>query len=86
MEVLENLHRMAELGIPLKVNAVAMRGQNEAELPALAALAMDHAIDVRFIEFMPMGEDSIGPTRCSGLRPTSLPPPASIGNSCPATS
>ena len=58
-EVLENLHRMAELGIPLKVNAVAMRGQNEAELPGLAALAMDHAIDVRFIEFMPMGEDSI---------------------------
>ncbi len=58
-EVLENLHSMAGLGIPLKVNAVAMRGQNDSELPALAALAMEHPIDVRFIEFMPMGEDSI---------------------------
>ena len=58
-QVLENLRRMAELGMKLKVNAVAMRGENDSELPALAALAMDHAIDVRFIEFMPMGEDSI---------------------------
>ena len=58
-DVLENLRRMAALGIKLKVNAVAMRGENDSELPALAALAMDHAIDVRFIEFMPMGEGSI---------------------------
>ena len=58
-EVLSNLRRMAELGMKLKVNAVAMRGENDTELPALASLAMDHAIDVRFIEFMPMGEDSI---------------------------
>ena len=58
-EVLENMRRMAELGIPLKVNAVAMRGQNDHELAALASLAMDAPIDVRFIEFMPMGEDSI---------------------------
>ena len=57
--MLENMHRMAELGIPLKVNAVAMRGQNDHELAALASLAMEHPIDVRFIEFMPMGEDSI---------------------------
>ena len=58
-QVLENLRRMAELGMKLKVNAVAMRGENDIELPALASLAMDHAIDVRFIEFMPMGEGSI---------------------------
>lgn len=58
-DVLTNLRRMAELGIRLKVNAVAMRGVNDTELPALAALAMEHAVDVRFIEFMPMGADSI---------------------------
>ena len=58
-EVLANLRRMAELGMKLKVNAVAMKGENDSELPALAAFAMDHAVDVRFIEFMPMGEDSI---------------------------
>ena len=58
-DVLENLSRMAALGIKLKVNAVAMRGENDKELPALAALAMEHPLDVRFIEFMPMGEGSI---------------------------
>ena len=58
-DVLENLRRMARSGMKLKVNAVAMRGQNDSELPALAALAMEHPLDVRFIEFMPMGEDSI---------------------------
>ncbi|WP_446423935.1 GTP 3',8-cyclase MoaA [Mailhella sp.] len=58
-DVLENLRRMAALGVRLKVNTVAMRGQNDKELPALAALAMEHPLDVRFIEFMPMGEGSI---------------------------
>ena len=58
-DVLENLRRMAALDIKLKVNAVAMRGENDKELPALAALAMEHPLDVRFIEFMPMGEGSI---------------------------
>jgi len=57
--VLANLHRMLELGIPLKINAVAMRGINDDELPALAALAMDNPVDVRFIEFMPMGDETI---------------------------
>lgn len=57
--VTDNLQRMLELGIPLKINAVAMRGVNEADLPALASLAMEHPVDVRFIEFMPMGDESI---------------------------
>ena len=38
--VLDNMHKMLELGIPLKINAVAMRGVNDNELPALAAMAM----------------------------------------------
>ena len=57
--VLDNMHRMLELGIPLKINAVAMRGVNDNELPALAAMAMDWPVDVRFIEFMPMGDSTI---------------------------
>ena len=57
--VLENMHRMLDLGIPLKINAVAMKGVNDGELPQLAGLAMDWPIDVRFIEFMPMGENTI---------------------------
>lgn len=57
--VLENMHRMLELGIPLKINAVAMRGVNDGELAALASMAMDWPVDVRFIEFMPMGDSTI---------------------------
>lgn len=57
--VLKNMTRMVELGIPLKINAVAVRGINDGELRDLASLAMDNPVDVRFIEFMPMGEGSI---------------------------
>ena len=57
--VLGNMHRMLELGIPLKINAVAMRGVNDVELHDLASMAMDWPVDVRFIEFMPMGDSTI---------------------------
>ncbi len=57
--VLENMHRMLDLGIPLKINVVAMRGVNDDALRDLASLCMEHPLDVRFIEFMPMGEGSI---------------------------
>lgn len=49
---------MAE-GLGLKVNAVAMRGVNDDELPAFLALARDNPLDLRFIEFMPMGADDL---------------------------
>jgi GTP 3',8-cyclase len=39
---------------PVKVNAVAVRGLNEGELPALAALAREFDLEMRFIEFMPL--------------------------------
>jgi len=58
-DVLTALERILALGIPLKINAVAMRGVNDHQLPALAALAMEHPVDVRFIEFMPIGGESI---------------------------
>jgi len=38
---------------PVKVNVVVMRGVNDAELPALARLAQDDPIEVRFVEYMP---------------------------------
>lgn len=37
----------------LKVNVVALRGVNDDEAPALAALAAERPIEVRFIEVMP---------------------------------
>lgn len=40
---------------PIKLNAVIVRGYNEADLIDLAQLTRDHAWDMRFIEMMPLG-------------------------------
>ena len=42
-------------GIPVKLNCVPQAGGNEGELDQLAALAKDNALQVRFIEMMPIG-------------------------------
>ena len=42
---------------PIKVNAVALRGFTEQEVPAFVKLARDSAYEVRFIEFMPLDAD-----------------------------
>lgn len=55
-KVLESMEALLEAGIHLKLNAVAMRGFNDDELPAFVEYALKHPVDVRFIEFMPMGE------------------------------
>ncbi len=43
---------------PIKINCVVMRGRNDDELAAFAALAYDRAIYVRFIEVMPVVENA----------------------------
>jgi len=40
---------------PIKLNAVIVRGYNEADLIDLARLTIDHPWDMRFIELMPLG-------------------------------
>ncbi len=42
-------------GLRLKVNVVAMRGVNDDELSDFIQFALDYPLDVRFIEFMPIG-------------------------------
>ena len=44
---------------PLKLNVVVMPGINDREVEALAALSIDRAWHVRFIEFMPIGNGSL---------------------------
>lgn len=39
---------------PLKINAVAMRGVNDDELPELVRFAVAHEAELRFIEMMPL--------------------------------
>ena len=46
------------LGIaPIKINAVVLRGTNDDELADLAGLTKDYPFHIRFIEYMPMGDD-----------------------------
>jgi cyclic pyranopterin phosphate synthase len=39
---------------PIKINAVIVRGHNEAEVADFAAFAREHNVKMRFIEFMPL--------------------------------
>jgi cyclic pyranopterin phosphate synthase len=42
---------------PVKVNAVSIRGVTEAEVVPLALFARRHGLEMRFIEYMPIGAD-----------------------------
>ncbi|MGD1067041.1 MAG: GTP 3',8-cyclase MoaA [Vulcanimicrobiaceae bacterium] len=42
---------------PVKINCVVMRGQNDDEIEAFAALTRERAVHVRFIEVMPVTEN-----------------------------
>ncbi|MBP3810494.1 MAG: GTP 3',8-cyclase MoaA [Clostridiales bacterium] len=53
--VLKAIDACYDAGVNLKINAVPLKGINEEDIPALAALARDRMIDVRFIELMPIG-------------------------------
>jgi cyclic pyranopterin phosphate synthase len=44
---------------PLKLNVVVIPGVNDHEVLDLAALTLDRQWHVRFIEFMPIGNDSL---------------------------
>ncbi|EHJ46548.1 molybdenum cofactor biosynthesis protein A [Solidesulfovibrio carbinoliphilus subsp. oakridgensis] len=46
-------------GLRVKINAVALRGVNTDEIPAFVRLATDAPLDVRFIEFMPVGDGNL---------------------------
>lgn len=40
--------------VPIKINAVVIRGHNETEVVDLAAFARQHDLQMRFIEYMPL--------------------------------
>ncbi len=58
-QVLEGLHALAAFPEthPIKINAVAIRGFTETEIPAFVDFAREHPFEVRFIEFMPLDAD-----------------------------
>ena len=53
--VLEGVRAAKRVGlVPIKVNAVIVRGHNEEEVGDMAAFAREHGVSMRFIEYMPL--------------------------------
>jgi cyclic pyranopterin phosphate synthase len=58
-QVLAGIHKALETGFsPVRINTVVIAGVNDAQIEDLAALAMDRPLEVRFIEYMPLGGHS----------------------------
>jgi cyclic pyranopterin phosphate synthase len=52
-QVLAGIAAAERVGLPIKINMVAMRGINDAELVDFAAITLQKNCSVRFIEYMP---------------------------------
>ena len=57
-QVWKGIKTADELGFDVKLNVVAMKGVNDDEFVDFARLALEKPYQVRFIEFMPVGNDS----------------------------
>ena len=57
-KVLAGIRRAEEVGFPIKINVVAMRGINDHEFLDFAALTIDKPYAIRFIEYMPTQKDT----------------------------
>ncbi len=58
--VLEGIRAAEAAGLsPIKINMVVIPGVNDDELEAMAALTLEHPWHVRFIEFMPVGNQGL---------------------------
>jgi len=54
-QVIEGTLAAKEVGFdPVKINAVAMRGETEEDVVPLARFARRHGLELRFIEYMPL--------------------------------
>lgn len=54
-KVIENIRLARDAGLIVKVNAVAMKGINDHEVPAFVAFAEAEKVEVRFLELMRVG-------------------------------
>lgn len=54
--VLSSIKRAVKKGLIVKVNAVIIKDINQDEFVDLCKLTIDHKLDIRFIELMPIGE------------------------------
>lgn len=57
-QVWRGIEKAMEKGFsPIKINSVIMKDINDNEITALAGLSLKYPVQVRFIEFMPVGHD-----------------------------
>ncbi len=59
VEVLDGIDAAAEAGLKIKINMVAMRGVNDAEIPSMLEWAHGRGFGLTLIEGMPLGEVGI---------------------------
>ncbi len=62
-KVLTGLDAAEQAGLRLKLNMVVMRGINDQEVEAFAALSQKHPWSVRFIEYMPTIREAVWKNR-----------------------
>lgn len=53
-EVLNGIQAARDIGLPVKINTVVMRGVNDGEILNFIAKTMEPSVSVRFIEYMPV--------------------------------
>jgi cyclic pyranopterin phosphate synthase len=68
--VIEGIDAAQNAGLKIKINAVALKGVNEDEIPTLIEWAHSRGMDLTLIEVMPLGE--IGEGRLDQYLPLSL--------------
>lgn len=54
-EVIKGIKEAVKIGIKIKINCVPIKNFNSDEIGDIASIGKDEAIDVRFIEMMPIG-------------------------------
>jgi cyclic pyranopterin phosphate synthase len=69
-KVLAGIDAAQAAGLHVKINAVALKGVNEDEIPSLVEWAHGRGMDLSLIEVMPLGD--IGPERVDQYLPLSL--------------
>jgi cyclic pyranopterin phosphate synthase len=69
-KVLAGIDAAQEAGIHIKINAVALKGDNEDEIPMLMEWAHKRGMDLALIEVMPLGD--VGTERVDQYLPLSL--------------
>ncbi|MCK5099977.1 MAG: GTP 3',8-cyclase MoaA [Desulfobacteraceae bacterium] len=59
-KVFDTIHAARKIGFsPIKINAVILNNINDDEIADLAAISIEHPFQIRFIEYMPMGNSNI---------------------------